>query len=147
MPVVPDELRDRSRRPSTPRLEERHRGDFRAADWITLRVSCRRITADRMTRLRDRAGERRARLGSQRSGHGVSRSAAERDGARRGIRSQQGDRGRRVRTARTIVYYFKDPGPGFNPKAPGLVATEDDPLSHLTYREAEGKRPADSACC
>jgi len=46
-----------------------------------------------------------------------------------------------VRTARTIVYYFKDPGPGFNPKAPGLVATEDDALSHLTYREAEGKRP------
>ncbi|MNC87443.1 hypothetical protein D3C83_31710 [compost metagenome] len=46
-----------------------------------------------------------------------------------------------VRTARTIVYYFKDPGPGFNPRAPGLVATEDDPLSHLTYREVEGKRP------
>ena len=50
-----------------------------------------------------------------------------------------------VRTARTIVYYFKDPGPGFNPRAPGLVATEDDPLSHLTHRETEGKRPGGSA--
>ena len=45
-----------------------------------------------------------------------------------------------IRTERTIVYYFKDPGPGFNPKAPGLVATADDPLSHLEKREASGVR-------
>ena len=46
-----------------------------------------------------------------------------------------------VRTARTIVYYFKDPGPGFNPRAPGLVATERRSALAPDDREAEGKRP------
>ena len=52
-----------------------------------------------------------------------------------------------IRTARTIVYYFKDPGPGFNPQAPGLVATADRSVDHLEKREAAGFGPADSACC
>jgi anti-sigma regulatory factor (Ser/Thr protein kinase) len=45
-----------------------------------------------------------------------------------------------VRTQRTLVYYFKDPGPGFNVHAPAMVASEDDPISHLDEREAEGRR-------
>jgi anti-sigma regulatory factor (Ser/Thr protein kinase) len=46
----------------------------------------------------------------------------------------------RHRAERAIVYYFKDPGPGFDPKSPGLVATDADPLSHLAARDAQGQR-------
>jgi anti-sigma regulatory factor (Ser/Thr protein kinase) len=46
-----------------------------------------------------------------------------------------------VRTRRTLVYYFKDPGPGFNPHALDMVASEQDPISHLDVREARGIRP------
>jgi anti-sigma regulatory factor (Ser/Thr protein kinase) len=45
-----------------------------------------------------------------------------------------------VRTKRTVVYYFKDPGPGFNVHAPERVASEHDPLTHLEAREANGQR-------
>ena len=109
--------------------------------WITLRVSCRRTTADRLTRYVSELAAgvpnldvdelatafREVLLNAMEHGAGFDPSKVIEVAA--------------VRTARTIVYYFKDPGPGFNPRAPGLVATEDDPLSHLTYREAEGKRP------
>lgn len=108
--------------------------------WISLRVACRRITADRLTRYITElasgvpdldAGElatafREVLLNAMEHGAGFDPEKVIEVAA--------------VRTDRTIVYYFKDPGPGFNPKAPGLVATEDDPLSHLSHREAEGKR-------
>lgn len=108
--------------------------------WITLRVSCRRITADRLTRFitelaagvpgLDRndlaTAFREVLLNAMEHGAGFDPGKVIEVAA--------------VRTERTIVYYFKDPGPGFNPRAPGLVATDDDPMSHLQYREAEGKR-------
>ena len=109
-------------------------------NWITLRVSCRRITADRMTRYVSELA------GDVEGPHRNDLATAFREVLLNAMEHGAGfDPGKvievaAVRTARAIVYYFKDPGPGFNPKAPGLVATDDDPLSHLTYREAEGKR-------
>ena len=52
-----------------------------------------------------------------------------------------------VRTERTLVYYFKDPGPGLRRQAPKLVASEEDPITHLIgaggARKARGRiRPA-----
>ncbi len=110
-------------------------------NWITLRVACRRINADRLTRFISELAAgvpeldrddlvtafREVLLNAMEHGAGFDPGTVIEVAA--------------IRTERTIVYYFKDPGPGFNPKAPGLVATDDDPLSHLTYREAEGKRP------
>lgn len=110
-------------------------------NWITLQVACRRITADRLTRFiaelaagipkGDRhdlaTAFREVLLNAMEHGAGFDPNKVIEVAA--------------IRTKRTIVYYFKDPGPGFNPKAPGLVATEQDPLTHLSYREAEGKRP------
>ncbi len=95
--------------------------------WISLRVACRRITADRLTRFivelaagipdLDRndlaTAFREVLLNAMEHGAGFD--------SRKVIEVAA------VRTERTIVYYFKDPGPGFNPKAPGLVATDDDP--------------------
>ena len=109
--------------------------------WITLRVACRRINADRLTRFISELAAgipdldrddlvtafREVLLNAMEHGAGFDPGTVIEVAA--------------IRTERTIVYYFKDPGPGFNPKAPGLVATDDDPLSHLTYRQAEGKRP------
>jgi anti-sigma regulatory factor (Ser/Thr protein kinase) len=109
--------------------------------WIALRVACRRVTADRLTRFivelaaglpdLDRndlaTAFREMLLNAMEHGAGFDALKVIEVAA--------------IRTERTIVYYFKDPGPGFNPKAPGLVATDDNPMSHLAYREAEGKRP------
>jgi anti-sigma regulatory factor (Ser/Thr protein kinase) len=141
MPVAPDELREAV----TQALEaDQWKNGIEVIsalpNWITLRVACRRMTADRMTRYVNELAAgvpslerndlttafREVLLNAMEHGAGFDPAKVIEVAA--------------VRTARTIVYYFKDPGPGFNPKAPGLVATEDDPLSHLTYREAEGKR-------
>ena len=141
MPVTPDEVREAV----AQALDADHWKNgieviSALPHWIALRVSCRRITADRMTRyVTELAGDvenphrhdlatafREVLLNAMEHGAGFDPNKVIEVAA--------------VRTARAIVYYFKDPGPGFNPKAPGLVATEDDPLSHLSYREAEGKR-------
>jgi len=141
MPVTPEELRDAV----AQALDADHWKNgieviSALPSWITLRVACRRITADRMTRyVSELAGDvaHRDRNDLATAFREVLLNAME-HGA--GFDPDKVIEVAAVRTERAIVYYFKDPGPGFNPKAPGLVATEDDPLSHLTYREAEGKR-------
>jgi anti-sigma regulatory factor (Ser/Thr protein kinase) len=142
MPVVPAELRETvAQALDADQWKNGIEVISALPSWITLRVACRRMTADRLTRFvtelaagvenLDRnelaTAFREVLLNAMEHGAGFDPNKVIEVAA--------------VRTARTIVYYFKDPGPGFNPKAPGLVATEDDPLSHLTYREAEGKRP------
>jgi len=141
MPVVADEVRESV----AQALDAEHWKNgieviSALPHWITLRVACRRMTADRLTRfVTELAGDvenphrhdlatafREVLLNAMEHGAGFDPNKVIEVAA--------------VRTTRAVVYYFKDPGPGFNPKAPGLVATEDDPLSHLTYREAEGKR-------
>jgi anti-sigma regulatory factor (Ser/Thr protein kinase) len=142
MPVVPDELRE-SISMALDADDWKNGIEVMSAlpGWITLRVACRRMTADRMTRyITELAGGvpnldrtelatafREVLLNAMEHGAGFDPDKVIEVAA--------------VRTARTIVYYFKDPGPGFNPRAPGLVATENDPLTHLTDREAAGKRP------
>ena len=109
--------------------------------WIALRVACRRVTADRLTRfMTELAGDvaeserfslimafRELLLNAMEHGAGFDESQVVDVHA--------------VRTTRSIVYYFKDPGPGFNVASPGHVATADDPLSHMQAREDEGRRP------
>jgi anti-sigma regulatory factor (Ser/Thr protein kinase) len=142
MPVAPAELRDSIAQALDAENWKNGIEVISALpSWITLRVACRRMTADRLTRFvselasgvpnldRDDLATafREVLLNAMEHGAGFDPGKVIEVAA--------------VRTARAIVYYFKDPGPGFNPKAPGLVATEDDPLSHLAYREVEGKRP------
>ncbi|HEX8030068.1 MAG TPA: ATP-binding protein [Vicinamibacterales bacterium] len=108
--------------------------------WIAMRVACRRVTADRLTRfITELAADvpeldrlalvtafREMLLNAMEHGAGFDPNKVIEVAA--------------IRTERTIVYYFKDPGPGFNPKSPGFVATEADPLTHLSDREARGMR-------
>jgi anti-sigma regulatory factor (Ser/Thr protein kinase) len=108
--------------------------------WISLRVACRRVTADRLTRfVTELAGDvpELDRLALVTAFREVLLNAME-HGA--GFDATKVIDVAAIRTERTIVYYFKDPGPGFNPKDPGLVATDTDPLSHLERREASGIR-------
>ena len=49
-----------------------------------------------------------------------------------------------VRTDRTIVYYVRDPGPGFRPEAMEHAASDDpgdDPIAHVEKRLEQGMRP------
>ena len=108
--------------------------------WIALRVSCRRVNAERLTHFMDElAGDlpdsdryqliaafREVLLNAMEHGAGFDPDKIVDVHA--------------VRTKRTVVYYFKDPGPGFNVHAPAMVASETDPLSHLEARAATGQR-------
>jgi anti-sigma regulatory factor (Ser/Thr protein kinase) len=109
--------------------------------WIGLRVACRRVTAERLTLfMNELAGDlpesdryqlitafREVLLNAMEHGAGFDPDKIVEVAA--------------VRTQRTLVYYFKDPGKGFNPHALDLVASEADPLSHLDARAAQGVRP------
>jgi anti-sigma regulatory factor (Ser/Thr protein kinase) len=142
MPVVPDELRDSIMQALDAENWQNGIEVISALpNWITLRVSCRRISADRMTHYVTELAKGvpdAERTGLATAFREVLLNAME-HGA--GFDPDKVIEVAAVRTARTIVYYFKDPGPGFNPRAPGPVATEHDPLSHLSIRDAEGKRP------
>jgi anti-sigma regulatory factor (Ser/Thr protein kinase) len=110
--------------------------------WISLRVACRRVTADRLTRfMAELAGdlEETERFNLITAFREILLNAME-HGA--GFDEEKVVDVSAVRTDRAIVYYFKDPGPGFNPAAPpSAVATNDDPMSHMVEREEQGVRP------
>jgi anti-sigma regulatory factor (Ser/Thr protein kinase)/CheY-like chemotaxis protein len=109
--------------------------------WIALRVACRRITADRLTRfMTELAGDvvesdrftliaafRELLLNAMEHGAGFDENQVVDVHA--------------VRTRRSLVYYFKDPGPGFNVASPGHVATAGDPIGHMQARQDDGQRP------
>ena len=108
--------------------------------WIALRVASRRVNAERLTHfMNELAGDLSAtdRYQLITAFREVLLNAME-HGA--GFDPDKVVEVHAVRTVRTLVYYFKDPGRGFNPHAPRMVASEDDPLSHLDERAASGKR-------
>jgi anti-sigma regulatory factor (Ser/Thr protein kinase) len=108
--------------------------------WIALRVACRRVNAERLTQfMNELAGDlpeteryqliaafREVLLNAMEHGAGFDPDKVVEVAA--------------VRTQRTLVYYFKDPGPGFDVHAPKMVASDHDPVSHLTERAASGRR-------
>ncbi|MEO8680463.1 MAG: ATP-binding protein [Vicinamibacterales bacterium] len=110
--------------------------------WISLRVACRRVNAERLTRfMSELAGdlEESERFNLITAFREILLNAME-HGA--GFDEEKVVDVSAVRTDRAIVYYFKDPGPGFDPAAPPkAVATPDDPMSHMLEREEQGVRP------
>jgi len=113
-------------------------------NWLSLRVNCRLISAERLLtflhELRPEVPE------------------SDRDQAMMGFREillNAMEHGGRfdpekvvevsaVRTARTIVYYVKDPGPGFRPQAMDHAASGEmgvDPVAHIEKRLEQGMRP------
>ena len=113
-------------------------------DWLALRVDCRRLSADRLvTFLSELARDlpevsRDALLDAFRE---IALNAME-HGA--GFSPDQVIEVCAVRTRRAIVYYVKDPGPGFSPERLPHAAVSnppEDPLAHTEKRAELGLRP------
>jgi anti-sigma regulatory factor (Ser/Thr protein kinase) len=113
-------------------------------DWLSLRVDCGRLAADRLVRyLTELARDvpdvtrddlltafREIVLNAMEHGAGFVPDRMVEVSA--------------VRTERAIVYYVKDPGPGFSPDDLPHAAVSnppDDPLAHTKTRAALGLRP------
>jgi anti-sigma regulatory factor (Ser/Thr protein kinase) len=110
-------------------------------DWIALRVASRRATAERLVRfMTELAGDLREsdRFKAITAFREVLLNAME-HGA--GFDPEKVVEVHAIRTKRAAVYYFKDPGTGFNPAAPELVATTEDPIGHMAERDKLGMRP------
>ena len=113
-------------------------------DWISLRVTCRLLNAERlvrfMTEMRaDVAEEQRDSL--LLAFREILINAME-HGA--GFDPEKVVEVTAVRTARAIVYHFRDPGPGFDKESlmhAAISYPDDHPLAHQQRREALGLRP------
>lgn len=113
-------------------------------DWLSLRVDCRRLAADRLIHflgelardvpevLRDDLLTAFREIVLNAMEHGA------------GFGSGEMIEVTAVRTQRAIVYYVRDPGPGFDPADlphAALANPPDDPLAHAARRERLGLRP------
>ena len=111
-------------------------------DWLSLRVSCRLVNAERLVRFMT---EHRSDLPDAEKSDVM---AAFRELILNAIEHGAGFDPEKVvevsaiRTSRTIVYYFRDPGRGFDAAALAHAARKDtDPLTHVAVRADQGQRP------
>ncbi|HEX9187958.1 MAG TPA: ATP-binding protein, partial [Vicinamibacteria bacterium] len=112
-------------------------------DWIHVRVNCRLLSAERLvnflTELRSDVPEA-PRDDFMFAFREVLMNAMEHGG---GFDPDQVVEVTAVRTARTMVFYLRDPGPGFDfaslPHA--AVTRPEDPLAVAAAREGSGLRP------
>ena len=113
-------------------------------DWISLRLSSRRVTAERLVRFMEELQsdvEEDSRHGLLAAFRELLINAME-HGA--GFGTERTIEVSAVRTQRTIVFHFRDPGTGFRQHQLGHSAISnppEDPLRHMTQREALGLRP------
>jgi anti-sigma regulatory factor (Ser/Thr protein kinase) len=113
-------------------------------DWIQMRVSCRLVTGERLIRFvaelsRDLPESDKSSLMT--AFRELLFNAME-HGA--GFDPDKVVEVSAVRTERTIVYHFRDPGPGFRFDQLHHAAVghgSGDPVAHLDHREELGKRP------
>jgi anti-sigma regulatory factor (Ser/Thr protein kinase)/CheY-like chemotaxis protein len=141
LPVPADELRASIRQALED--DQAHSGievQSGVPHWIAFRVSCRRVNAERLAQfMNELAGDlpKSDRYQLITAFREVLLNAMEHGAA---FDPEKVVEVAAVRTERTLVYYFKDPGPGFDVHAPKMVASEDDPITHLSEREATGTR-------
>ena len=114
------------------------------AEWIALRVTCNLVTADRLTSFMNalRADmEEKVREDLLVAFREVLLNAME-HGA--GFDPEKVVEIAAVRTERAVVYYFRDPGPGFDTEMLAHAATGNpgtNPIAHLEQRAMQGLRP------
>lgn len=112
-------------------------------DWIHVRVNCRLLSAERLvnflTELRSDVPET-PRDDFMFAFREVLMNAMEHGGH---FDPDQVVEVTAVRTARTMVFYLRDPGPGFDPASlpHAAITRPDDPLAVAETREHEGLRP------
>ena len=113
-------------------------------NWITLTVACHHLTAERLVHFmteyrRDLPEEDRDNLIT--AFREVLMNAME-HGA--GFDPEKVVRVTAIRTDRSIVYHFRDPGTGFTAEQlarSGISSREADPIAHLEHRARMGLRP------
>jgi anti-sigma regulatory factor (Ser/Thr protein kinase) len=112
--------------------------------WLTLRVACHLVTADRLVRFMSELQQ--AISGDERD----LLIAAFRELLLNAMEHGAGFNPDKIievtaaKTARAIVYHFKDPGPGFDPEDLSHAARSEDPedvLASAIERAAKGLRP------
>ncbi len=114
------------------------------AEWVALRVTCNLVTADRLTSFMNalRADvEQKVREDLLIAFREVLLNAME-HGA--GFDPEKVVDVSAVRTERAVVYYFRDPGPGFDAQTLAHAAVGNpsaDPIGHLERRAVQGLRP------
>jgi anti-sigma regulatory factor (Ser/Thr protein kinase)/CheY-like chemotaxis protein len=113
--------------------------------WVKLRIDCRRCTAERvlgfLNQLRERDLEDTERADLMLAVREVVMNAIEHGG---GLDPEQVVEISAVRTARAIVFYVNDPGPGFrieNLPHAAISNPPDDPTAHFERRCQAGLRP------
>jgi anti-sigma regulatory factor (Ser/Thr protein kinase) len=113
------------------------------AEWIALRVTCNLVTADRLTSFMNALRgdvEQKVREDLLTAFREVLLNAME-HGA--GFDPEKVVDVSAVRTERAVVYYFRDPGPGFDAEmlAHAAIGNPADPIAHLERRAAQALRP------
>src|SRR5215469_669814 len=111
--------------------------------WVSLRVNCRLITAERLMTFAKELSSRLPediRQDMMYALREILLNAMEHGAA---FNPEQVVEVTAVRTARAMVFYVRDPGAGFRQDevAHAAIANpSDDPAAHLTQREEEGMR-------
>jgi anti-sigma regulatory factor (Ser/Thr protein kinase) len=112
--------------------------------WVSVRVSCRLITAERLVSF---ANELSAQLPEDtrqemmQAFREILLNAMEHGAA---FNPEQVVEVTAVRTSRSMVFYVRDPGAGFRRESlthAAIANPADDPAAHIVQREAEGMRP------
>jgi len=110
--------------------------------WITLLVSARLVTADRLVTFIDQLHRRLFPDPTMddllMAFREILLNAIE-HGA--GLDPDKDVRVDAVRTKRALTFYFRDPGPGFVMETLAHVASAGDPVSHIERRSEAGLRP------
>ena len=112
--------------------------------WLSVRLDCRLVTADRLVQFLDALPNELAETEKDDlllAFREILLNAME-HGA--GFDPEKLVEVAAVRTERAIVFYVRDPGPGFRPGETAHAAIANppgDPLAHAQVRAAEGRRP------
>ena len=111
--------------------------------WVSLRVNCRLLTAERVINFAKELGSRlpeEARTEIIQAFREILLNAMEHGAA---FNPEQVVEITVVRTKRSLVIYVRDPGAGFRIEelTHAAIANPADPAAHIAKREAEGIRP------
>jgi anti-sigma regulatory factor (Ser/Thr protein kinase)/ActR/RegA family two-component response regulator len=111
--------------------------------WVSVRVNCRLITADRLMTFARELSTRLSedsRYEMMQALREILLNAMEHGAA---FNPDQVVEVTAVRTARTIVFYVRDPGAGFRRDAlanAAMAGPDEDPTAHIEKREEQGIR-------
>jgi anti-sigma regulatory factor (Ser/Thr protein kinase) len=144
-PFDPDEIASLARSAAS---DSQWRDDIQVVSarpgWVSVRVNCRLLTAERlMTFAKELSNQlpEDTRIEIMHALREILLNAMEHGAA---FNPEQVVEVTAVRTARSVVFYVRDPGAGFRPEAlthAAIANPEDAPAAHIEQREAEGMRP------